>query len=145
MTTRRRRNATSDRRRGFAVGITVLCLLAGGCGSPQSQSTPEPGDRTRHRHLLIVLDGLRPDYVTPELMPNLHALGARGVVFTDHHSVYPTVTRVNAASISTGAYPETHGLLGNSVFFPEVDDTRFLSTGERANLLRKRPRRAGGC
>ena len=66
----------------------------------------------------------------------MHALGARGVVFTDHHSVYPTVTRVNAASISTGAYPETHGLLGNSVFFPEVDDTRFLSTGERANLLR---------
>lgn len=97
----------------------------------------EPPGRAEQRHLLIVLDGLRPDYVTPELMPNLHALGARGVVFTAHHAVYPTVTRVNAASIATGgAYPETHGLMGNAVFFPAVDATRFLSTGERENLLR---------
>jgi predicted AlkP superfamily pyrophosphatase or phosphodiesterase len=49
--------------------------------------------------LLIVLDGLRPDYVTPSVMPNLHALGQRGVVFANHHSVFPTVTRVNASSI----------------------------------------------
>ena len=87
------------------------------------------------RHLLIVLDGLRPDYVTPELMPNLHRLGERGVVFTNHHAVYPTVTRVNASSISTGAYPEAHGMLGNSVFFPAVDATRFLTSGDRQNLL----------
>ena len=119
-----------------ALAAAVLYLAAAGCGSPQPQPESGPRDRSQHRHLLIVLDGLRPDYVTPELMPNLHALGARGVVFTDHHAVYPTVTRVNAASISTGAYPETHGLLGNSVFFPDVDDTRFLNTGERANLLR---------
>src|ERR1700756_1421834 len=71
--------------------------------------------------VLIVLDGLRPDYVTPEIMPNLYALGQRGVVFTNHHSVYPTVTRVNASSIATGTYPEVHGLMGNSVFFPQVD------------------------
>ena len=125
----------TDRRTAACIGVTILCLVAGGCGSPQP-SESGPHDRTEHRQLLIVLDGLRPDYVTPELMPNLHALGERGVVFTDHHAVYPTVTRVNAASISTGAYPETHGLLGNSVFFSGVDDTRFLSTGERANLLR---------
>jgi len=36
------------------------------------------------------------DYVTEAVMPNLVALGKRGVVFTKHHSVYPTVTRVNA-------------------------------------------------
>ena len=88
-----------------------------------------------NRHLLIVVDGLRPDYVTPEVMPNLVALGRRGVVFTRHHSVYPTVTRVNASSISTGAYPETHGLMGNTVFFPQVDATRFLDTSDRANLV----------
>ena len=33
------------------------------------------------RHLLIVVDGLRPDYVTEAVMPNLVALGQRGVVF----------------------------------------------------------------
>jgi arylsulfatase A-like enzyme len=88
------------------------------------------------RQLLIVVDGLRPDYVTSGVMPNLTALGRRGVVFNHHHSVYPTVTRVNASSISTGAYPETHGLLGNTVFFPRVDPTKFLDTAERSNLLK---------
>lgn len=91
---------------------------------------------TPNRHLLIVVDGLRPDYVTAEVMPNLTALGKRGVVFTRHHAVYPTVTRVNASSISTGAYPERHGLLGNSVFFPRVDPARFLDTSDRDALLK---------
>src|SRR5262245_36295419 len=90
---------------------------------------------TPHRHLLIVVDGLRPDYVTAEVMPNLTALGKR-VVFNRHHSVYPTVTRVNASSMSTGAYPDKHGLLGNTVFFPRVDPTRFLDTSDRNNLLK---------
>ena len=116
--------------------LIVLLGFASGCGPTAAQPEQEPPDREQQRHLLIVLDGLRPDYVTPELMPNLHALGERGVVFADHHAVYPTVTRVNAASISTGAYPEAHGLMGNAVFFPTVDPTRFLSTSARDNLLR---------
>jgi predicted AlkP superfamily pyrophosphatase or phosphodiesterase len=89
-----------------------------------------------HRHLLIVVDGLRPDSVTEAVMPTLTGLGRRGVVFARHHSVYPTVTRVNAASISTGAYPETHGLLGNSVYVPRVDPSRFLDTADRAALVK---------
>ncbi|HEY7293276.1 MAG TPA: alkaline phosphatase family protein [Vicinamibacterales bacterium] len=89
-----------------------------------------------HRQLLIIVDGLRPDYVTPNVMPNLVALGKRGVMFEHHHSVFPTVTRVNAASIATGAYPQSHGLLGNSVFFPKVDATKFLDTADRESLLK---------
>jgi arylsulfatase A-like enzyme len=108
----------------ISFAVTAAALIA-------CVSTPPP-----RRHLLIVVDGLRPDYVTPDVMPNLTALGKRGVVFNRHHSVYPTVTRVNAASISTGAYPETHGLLGNSVFFPKVNPTRFLDTADRRNLLK---------
>lgn len=88
------------------------------------------------RHLLIVVDGLRPDYVTPAVMPNVTALAKRGVVFANHHAVYPTVTRVNASSISTGAYPERHGLMGNSVFFPKVDPAKFLDTSNRGDLLK---------
>ena len=118
-----------------ALLVVLPCLVAA-CGPSAAQPEQVAPDRQEQRHLLIVLDGLRPDYVTPELMPNLHELGDRGVVFMDHHAVYPTVTRVNAASISTGAYPETHGLMGNAVFFPEVDPMRFLSTSERDNLLR---------
>ena len=105
----------------WAGGITLL--VAGAIAGP-------------NRHLLILVDGLRPDYVTAEVMPNLTALGKRGVVFNHHHAAYPTVTRVNASSISTGAYPETHGLMGNSVFFPRVDATKFLDTADRDALLK---------
>jgi len=109
------------------AGLVLILVLA---------VVPRPQLNPTHRHLLLVLDGLRPDYVTKEVMPNLHALAQRGVTFTDHHAVYPTVTRVNASSISTGAYPERHGILGNSVFFPRLDANRFLDTGQRAELER---------
>jgi arylsulfatase A-like enzyme len=88
----------------------------------------------RRTHLVIVVDGLRPDYVTPEVMPRLVRLGRRGVVFNAHHSVFPTVTRVNAAAIATGAYPEAHGLLGNIVYVPAANAIRGLDTASRANL-----------
>ncbi len=112
--------------RTVSVSLVSILVLMGG-RAPRAQ---DPA-----RHLVIVVDGLRPDYVTPDVMPNLTALGARGVVFSRHHSVFPTVTRVNASSISTGAYPETHGLLGNTVFFPKVNPARFLDTSDRSNLL----------
>jgi predicted AlkP superfamily pyrophosphatase or phosphodiesterase len=108
--------------------VLICALLAVPLVARTAQTPPR-------RHLLILVDGLRPDYVTAEVMPNLTALGKRGVVFNRHHSVYPTVTRVNASSISTGAYPETHGLLGNSVFFPKVDPAKFLDTADHDNLL----------
>jgi arylsulfatase A-like enzyme len=88
----------------------------------------------RHAQLVVVVDGLRPDYVTPAAMPRLARLGRRGVVFTAHHAVFPTVTRVNASSMVTGAYPETHGLLGNTVYIPAVNATKGLDTGLRQNL-----------
>jgi arylsulfatase A-like enzyme len=89
-----------------------------------------------HTHLVIIVDGLRPDYVTPEVMPRLFRLGQRGIVFNAHHSVFPTVTRVNASSFVTGTYPETHGLLGNTIYIPSADATRGLDTGDRDNLER---------
>ena len=98
-------------------------------------AAPACSPRAPNRHLLVVVDGLRPDYVTPDSMPALTALAKRGAVFNRHHSVYPTVTRVNASSISSGSYPEAHGLMGNSVFFARVNPMRFLTTSDRANLV----------
>src|SRR5437762_12774965 len=67
-------------------------------------------------------------------MPRLARLGQRGTVFSAHHSIVPTVTRVNAASMVTGVYPEGHGLLGNTIYIPAADATRSLDTGVRENL-----------
>src|SRR5947209_5485301 len=112
--------------------IAALVLVHLKVDTTEAQS---PGAQSpRHTQLVIVVDGLRPDYVTSDVMPRLYRLGQRGIVFTAHHSVFPTVTRVNASSIVTGAYPETHGLLGNTIYVPSADANRGLDTGERANL-----------
>src|SRR5262249_28636575 len=43
----------------------------------------------------------------------------------------PTVTRVNAASMVTGVYPEGHGLLGNTIYIPGVNAAKGIDTGSR--------------
>jgi len=91
-------------------------------------------DDNRIRTLIVFFDGLRPDYITPEGMPNLYAFSKVGVYGKQHHSVFPTVTRVNASSYSSGSYPGTHGLLGNTVYFPTVEKKKGLNTGDYADL-----------
>lgn len=107
----------------MVASVIALGLAAGGAQ-----------ESARRTHLVIVVDGLRPDYVTPEVMPRLAALGQRGIVFTAHHSVFPTVTRVNASSFVTGVYPEAHGLMGNTIYIPRASATQTLDTGKRENL-----------
>jgi hypothetical protein len=53
-----------------------------------------------------------------EITPNYFALARSGVVFADHHAVYPTFTMMNSASIATGTYPGVHGFYGNVVYAP---------------------------
>jgi arylsulfatase A-like enzyme len=123
--------AFADRRGKKTTRIFLATLAIAALWQYDDRMRAQPPART---HLVIVVDGLRPDYVTADVMPRLTRLGARGIVFTAHHSVFPTVTRVNASSFVTGAYPETHGLLGNDIYIPSVNPVRALDTGERANL-----------
>ena len=47
---------------------------------------------------------------------------------------FPTVTRVNATSITTGTIPSHHGIASNSVYLPAISRT-VLSNGDYRNLL----------
>ena len=87
-----------------------------------------------HHSLVIVVDGLRPDYITKEIMPNLAAFGEAGVIADAHHAVFPTVTRVNSSSISTGTYPGVHGLMHNTIYLPTASPNA-IDTGEAPALL----------
>ncbi len=77
--------------------------------------------RPRLRVLVAAFDGLQPSQIGPELTPTIHRLARDGVTFTRHHAVFPTVTRVNAASMVTGRHPGGHGLAGNTLVIPEWD------------------------
>ena len=65
--------------------------------------------------VLMVWDGLRPDSVTAERTPNLFAMENEGVRFAHHHSVYPTITMVDAATLATGESPGGTTILGDEV------------------------------
>jgi arylsulfatase A-like enzyme len=86
--------------------------------------------------LVFVVDGLRPDAFNAEDTPTLERLRREGVDFVAGHSVFPTVTRVNAATIATGAQPATHGIVGNQMYAPAVYPTRAFGTDGWKNLVK---------
>jgi len=103
--------------RRFMCLIALSFVVLGLVGGP---AAPQQGGPPARRVIIFVWDGLRADDVTPENMPNYFALARSGVVFADHHAVYPTFTMMNSASIATGAYPGMHGFYGNVVYAPNA-------------------------
>ena len=89
------------------------------------------------RHVvLIVWDGMRPDFITEANTPSLWKLAHDGVWFRNHHSIYPTATDVNGAALATGCYPNRNGLLANGVYRPEIDARRPVDSGDPATIKR---------
>jgi arylsulfatase A-like enzyme len=87
------------------------------------------------RAILLLLDGLRPDLVTPARMPHLAALAARGTRFANARSVFPSETRVATSSLVTGCRPAAHGLTANTIFAAHLAPDRLLKTNSVADLL----------
>ncbi len=69
-----------------------------------------------HNVIIFVADGLRYGSVEPGNMPNMAQLKKQGVDFTNSHSLYPTVTTVNASAIATGHYIGDTGDFGNTLY-----------------------------
>src|SRR6187455_664939 len=111
-----------------SLSILLIALFISLCLHAQQET--KKGIRT----LVVFFDGLRPDYITEQNMPNLFAFSKLGCYGKQHHSVFPTVTRVNASSFSSGSYPGTHGLMGNTVYFPIVEKKKVLSTSNYSDL-----------
>jgi len=89
---------------------------------------------TNRRVLIFGADGLRPDLIDPDLMPNLAQLQATGVRCNDHHAVYPSHTRVNASTLATGTTPGRHGIVANTMLVPYATDDHIVDTSQYAHL-----------
>lgn len=86
---------------------------------------------TEHRRVVaLILDGLRRDFVRPELTPNLIALKERGTWCAAHRSVFPSVTRVVSSCFATGCLPARHGLAGNAVALLNGEDLELYDVGK---------------
>ncbi len=82
------------------------------------------------QHVVVVVwDGMRPDFVNEHDTPALWKLARGGVTFRHHHSVYLSATEVNGAAIATGCYPSHTGLFANYIFRPEIDPSKMIDAG----------------
>src|SRR5262245_21380104 len=114
----------------FIGGLVISSLAAAVAAAAESL----PGKA--RLNLVFILDGLRPDSINPEDTPSLFKLRQEGVNYLNGHSVFPTVTRVNATAMATGAYPGKNGIVGNTMFVPKVNPSRAFNNDDYKNLLK---------
>lgn len=76
------------------------------------------------RIVLLVIDGLRPDAISPDHMPQLTALLARGWQASAALTVRPSVTVAALCSLASGVEPARHGL--TVAGFPPLGSLRGL-------------------
>ena len=96
------------------------------------------------RHVVVVVwDGMRPDFVTEQNTPALWKLAREDVTFRNHHSVYPTATMVNGTAIATGVYPGKSGIIANHVYRPDIDPHHAVDV-ELSPTVKKGDELSGG-
>lgn len=87
------------------------------------------------RHVVVVVwDGMRPDFVSERDTPALWKLARHGVTFQNHHSVYLTATNVNGAAMATGVCPNRNGLVANREFRPAIDPRKPFENADWSTI-----------
>jgi len=77
--------------------------------------------------VLLVWDGMRPDFATEETTPTLNRLMREGVFFQNHHSVFVSSTEVNGTALATGVHPHTSGIMANREYRPAIDPLKAVA------------------
>ena len=91
------------------------------------------------RAVFVCCDGLGRNWVTPALTPLLCEIAGRSLWCAEYRAVFPSVTRVSAASIATGCHPGRHGLHGNRMGLIEAGRIVVRDVGKpdfRAHMRR---------
>ena len=113
----------------------LLIVIAALLGQPASVVAAVSATNTRHV-VLIVWDGMRPDFITEKYAPTLDKLAHDGVRFRNHHAVYPTATDVNGAALATGCYPNRNGLAANLEFRAAINSRQPIDIGDPDSIKR---------
>src|SRR5436309_12827900 len=98
----------------FSIAVASVCWFC----TPVSRA--QPANQSR-RVVVVVWDGMRPDFVSEQNTPALWKLSREGVTFRNHHAVYPSATMVNGTALVTGVYPGSNGIIANHIYRPEID------------------------
>jgi predicted AlkP superfamily pyrophosphatase or phosphodiesterase len=117
--------------------ISLLFLIVFSSAAAVVAAKPE-------RHVVVVVwDGMRPDFVTEQNTPTLWKLAREGITFRNHHAVYPSATMVNGTAIVTGIYPGNNGIIANHVYRPDIDPNHSIDV-ELPAVVKKGDEVSGG-
>jgi predicted AlkP superfamily pyrophosphatase or phosphodiesterase len=124
----------------IAVGFSILVLLSWKLslnrkkGSLKQQTMMSNGSALfAPTTILISLDGFRADFLNRGLTPRLNAFIAEGVSPVYMLPSFPSVTFPNHHTIATGLYPESHGVVGNTFWDPELQEEFFYTNPNAMN------------
>jgi predicted AlkP superfamily pyrophosphatase or phosphodiesterase len=124
-----------------AIAATAAAVPLGGITAAANPAAANPDStrrQQRSRHVVLVdWDGFDPDYLGRVPTPNLDQLAVHGSLSTAE-ATFHTVSNPVRASMSTGAYPKTHGNAAY-VYDPESNtaqgQSRFLAAETIAEAL----------
>lgn len=133
----------------FAIGCGVARLHAGpvllwrlalGALALFASTGVAPAKGKAEHVVLVVWDGMRPDFVRPQYCPTLYGLATNGVFFANHHPAYVSSTEVNGTALATGSHPGRSGIIANTDYRPEISvlstyATEGLDSIRRGDLL----------
>lgn len=88
---------------------------------------------SRNPLLLVSLDGFQAEYLLRNLTPSIQKLRDCGIHTPYMRAVYPTLTFPNHYTIVTGLYPESHGIVGNSMYDPHINASFSIGSHEKYN------------
>jgi len=95
------------------------------------------------RVVVVVWDGMRPDFVSAKTTPNLWKMASGGVFFAHNHPVYCSATEVNGTAIATGAQPTHSFVIANVDYRPAIDAQNAIGI-EAAAAIRRGDEVSGG-
>nr|MDO8133875.1 alkaline phosphatase family protein [Candidatus Njordarchaeum guaymaensis] len=135
-------------RKGTAVAVVsigVLLLSSYFAGYYWiSVSNAMPQETGIKRVIVMTIDSCNPEYISPELTPNLYgAIRHDGVMYPYGETNLAAETQNGHTSLLCGAYPNSTGIVGNGLlfpngtFYPVVIDPKYRLTETIFEILNK--------
>ncbi|KAK2000432.1 type I phosphodiesterase/nucleotide pyrophosphatase [Colletotrichum falcatum] len=106
---------------GFAILVLVAWKLSLGRKSARDVELVSNGTALfAPTTIIISLDGFRADFLQRGITPRLNAFVKEGVSPKYMLPAFPSVTFPNHYTLATGLHPESHGIVGNTFWDPDM-------------------------
>lgn len=118
----------------LSIALAVLLALPAQAQDTTQKVVPNrrnaPKQQNKPYVILISADGFRYDYTEKHRAENLKKLALKGVTADALIPSFPSITFPNHYTIVTGMYPAHHGLVGNNIYDPKLDERYSMSNAK---------------